>query len=464
MTRWIIWQKTAKRWVCSRCGFSGLSALSTLSNALPESVKIIAALDRTKEPGSIGEPLYQDCVTALNEAGRDIKVIGGRYGLSSKEFTPAMVKGIFDEMGKETPKNHFTVGINDDVTNMSIDFDPDFNIEPDDVVRAMFYGLGSDGTVGANKNSIKIIGDETDNYAQGFFVYDSKKAGAVTVSHLRFGPRPIHQTCLISAANFVACHQFSFLEKYDMLANASKGATFLLNSIYGPDEVWDYLPRSVQQQIIDKEIKFYVIDGYDVAGKTGMGVRINTIMQTCFFAISGVLPRDEAIAAIKTAIKKTYGKRGEEVVQKNYNAVDQSIANLHQVEVPAEATSDFDRPPTVSVDAPEFVQYVTATIMSRQGDELPVSAMPADGTYPTATTRWEKRNIAMEIPVWDPEICIQCGKCVIACPHAVIRMKAYDPALLENAPETFKSIDAKGREFKRNEVHHPGGAGRLHRL
>jgi pyruvate-ferredoxin/flavodoxin oxidoreductase len=416
-------------------------------NALPESVKIIAALDRTKEPGSIGEPLYQDCVAAIAEAGRAIKVIGGRYGLSSKEFTPAMVKGVFDEMAKDQPRTHFTVGIHDDVTHLSVDYDPTFSIEPDDVVRAMFYGLGSDGTVGANKNSIKIIGSETDNYAQGYFVYDSKKAGQVTVSHLRFGPRPIRQTCLVANANFVACHQFSFLEKYDMLANADKGATFLLNSIYGPDEIWDNLPRSVQQQIIDKEIKFYVIDAYEVARRTGMGVRINTIMQTCFFAISGVLPRHEAIAAIKEAIEKTYGKRGEEVVQMNFDAVDQSLANLHRVEVPAKATSTFDRPPAVDEEAPEFVQDVTATILSLKGEDLPVSAMPVDGTYPTATTRWEKRNIALEIPVWEPHLCTQCGKCVIACPHAVIRMKAYDPALLEKAPETFKSVDAKGREY-----------------
>lgn len=416
--------------------------------ALPKTVKIIAALDRAKDPGSIGEPLYQDCVSAVVEAGRDIKVVGGRYGLSSKEFTPAMIKGIFDEMGKAEPKRHFTVGINDDVTHMSIEYDPSFNIEPDDVVRAMFYGLGSDGTVGANKNSVKIIGTETENFAQGFFVYDSKKAGTVTVSHLRFGPRPIRQTCEISSANFVACHQFSFLEKYDMLANAGRGATFLLNSIYGPNEVWDHLPKSVQQQIIDKKIKFYVIDAYEVANKTGMGVRINTIMQTCFFAISGVLPRNEAIDAIKAAIKKTYGKRGEAVVRQNFNAVDQAISNLYQVEVPAKATSSFDRPPMVSKEAPEFVQYVTATILERKGNELPVSAMPIDGTYPTATTQWEKRNVALEIPVWDPDTCIQCGKCVLACPHAVIRMKVYDPSLLEKAPETFKSVDAKGREFK----------------
>jgi pyruvate-ferredoxin/flavodoxin oxidoreductase len=417
-------------------------------SALPDTVKIIAAMDRTKEPGSVGEPLYQDCVSAVFEGGREVRVVGGRYGLSSKEFTPAMVKGIFDEMGKKDPRTHFTVGIHDDVTNLSIQYDAAFNIEPDDVVRAMFYGLGADGTVGANKNSIKIIGTETDNFAQGYFVYDSKKAGAVTVSHLRFGPRPIRQTCLISSANFIACHQFLFLERYDMLFNADAGATFLLNSIYGPDEVWDHLPRSVQEQIIEKRLKFYVIDAYDVARETGMGVRINTIMQTCFFAISGVLPREEAITAIKRAIKKTYGKRGEAVVQKNYQAVDQSLANLHDVEVPDKATSTFDRPPAVAQEAPEFVQYVTAAIMARKGEELPVSAMPADGTYPTATTQWEKRNIALEIPVWDPDICIQCGKCVVACPHAAIRMKAYDPMLLDEAPGTFKSVEAKGREFK----------------
>jgi pyruvate-ferredoxin/flavodoxin oxidoreductase len=417
------------------------------ADSLPESVKIIAALDRTKEPGSIGEPLYEDCVAALEEAGREIRVIGGRYGLSSKEFTPAMVKGVLDEMAKESPKNHFTVGIEDDVTHTSVAYDPAFNIEPPSVVRAMFYGLGSDGTVSANKNSIKIIGDETDNYAQGYFVYDSKKAGAVTVSHLRFGPNPIHQTCLISQASFVACHQFQFVEQFDILANAAPGATFLLNSIYGPDEVWDHLPREMQQQIIDKRLKFYVIDAYDVARETGMGVRINTIMQTCFFAISGILPQDEAIAAVKDAIKKTYGKRGEAVVQKNYDAVDQTIANLHRVEYPDKVTSSFKRPPVVPGEAPEFVQHVTAPMMARKGDDLPVSVLPNDGTYPTATTRWEKRNIALEIPVWDPNVCIQCGKCVIACPHAVIRMKAYDPTWLEKAPATFKSTDAKGHEF-----------------
>jgi len=416
-------------------------------DALPATTKLVAALDRTKEPGSAGEPLYLDCLTAMAETGRQIRVIGGRYGLSSKEFTPAMVKGLFDEMKKEQPKNHFTLGIHDDVTQTSIDYDPTFNIEKDDVVRAMFYGLGSDGTVGANKNSIKIIGEDTPNYAQGYFQYDSKKAGAVTVSHLRFGPRPIRQTCLISSANFIACHQFVFLEKFDLLANAAHGATFLLNAPYGPNEVWDKLPHKVQQQIIDKELQFYVIDAYRVAKETGMGVRINTIMQTCFFGISGVLPRDEAIAAIKTAIKKTYGKRGEAVVQKNYAAVDAAMANLYRVEVMEKATSDIEMPPVVPPEAPEFVQTVTATIMARKGDSLPVSVLPVDGTYPSGTTQWEKRNIAMEIPVWEPDLCIQCGKCALACPHATIRFKIYDEALLASAPPTFKSAKARGKEY-----------------
>ncbi len=415
--------------------------------ALPTTTKLVAALDRTKEPGSAGEPLYQDCVTAMAETGRQVRVIGGRYGLSSKEFTPAMVQGLFDEMKTDRPRNHFTVGIHDDVTHSSIDYDPTFNIEKADVVRAMFYGLGSDGTVGANKNSIKIIGEDTPNYAQGYFQYDSKKAGAVTVSHLRFGPRPIRQTCLISSANFVACHQFVFLEQFDVLENAAPGATFLLNAPYGPNEVWDKLPRKVQQQIIDKDIQFYVIDAYRVAKETGMGVRINTIMQTCFFGISGVLPRDEAIAAIKEAIKKTYGKRGEAVVRKNYAAVDAALANLYRVEVMDKATSSIEMPPVVPPEAPEFVQTVTATIMARKGDSLPVSVLPVDGTYPSGTTQWEKRNIALEIPVWEPDICIQCAKCALACPHAAIRFKIYDEALLASAPPTFKSAKARGKEY-----------------
>jgi pyruvate-ferredoxin/flavodoxin oxidoreductase len=418
-----------------------------LVDALPETTRIIAALDRTKEPGAAGEPLYQDCITAMVETGRTIAVIGGRYGLSSKEFTPAMVKGLFDEMKKDKPKNHFTLGIHDDVTHTSIDYDPAFNIEPDDVVRAMFYGLGADGTVGANKNSVKIIGEDTPNYAQGYFQYDSKKAGAVTVSHLRFGPRPIRQTCQVSSANFVACHQFVFLEQFDMLENAEPGATFLLNAPYGPSEVWDKLPRKVQQQIIDKNLKFYVIDAYRVAKETGMGARINTIMQTAFFAISGVLPRDEAIAAIKEAIKKTYSKRGEAVVQKNYAAVDMTVSNLFRVEVMDTASSDIEMPPVVPPEAPEFVQTVTATIMARKGDSLPVSMLPVDGTYPSGTTQWEKRNIALEIPVWEPDICIQCAKCALACPHAAIRFKIYDEVLLADAPPTFKSAKARGKEY-----------------
>ncbi len=416
-------------------------------DAIPKSVKIIATLDRTKEPGSTGEPMYQDAASAILESGRSIKLVGGRYGLSSKEFTAAMIKGIFDELGKETPKNHFTVGINDDVSGTSIDFDPSFNIESEKTIRAMFYGLGSDGTVGANKNSIKIIGNETNNYAQGYFVYDSKKAGAQTVSHLRFGPNEIRQSSLIDSANFIAVHQFIFLEKYDVLKKAAKGATFLINSPYSADKVWDELPVSVQKDIIQKEIKLYVIDAYKVAKETGMGVRINTIMQTCFFAISGVLPKDQAIESIKKAIKKTYMKKGEEIVNKNFHAVDQSVANMHQVEVPAEAKSKFDLPSTVSDKAPEFVKDVLATIMKGDGDSLPVSKLPVDGTFPTATTQWEKRSIAMDVPAWDSDTCIQCGKCTLVCPHAAIRLKVYDEDVLKDAPETFKSADAKGKDY-----------------
>ncbi len=416
--------------------------------ALPESVKILAALDRTKEPGAAGEPLYQDCMTAVTESGRPIRVIGGRYGLASKEFNPAMVKGIFDEMARANPKNHFTIGIVDDVTHSSLEYDPTFNIEADDVVRAVFFGLGSDGTVGANHNSIRIIGEETGLYAQGYFQYDSKKAGTVTVSHLRFGPRPIRQTCLIESASFVACHQFVFLEQFDVLEKAAPGAVFLLNAPYGPNEVWDRLPAKVQQQIIDKGLEFYTIDAYRVAKETGLGVRINTIMQTCFFALSGVLPRDQAIAAIKNAIEKTYGRRGEAVVQQNFAAVDQALANLFRVEVMDRVTSQLPMRPAVPPEAPEFVQKVLAPIMVRQGDRLPVSVFPPDGTFPPATTQWEKRNIALEIPVWEPEICIQCAKCSMACPHAAIRFKIYDPALLKDAPPTFKYDKARGKEFE----------------
>ena len=416
--------------------------------ALPQTVKIIAVLDRTKEPGAAGEPLYMDCVTALVEAGRtDIQIIGGRYGLGSKDVTPAMIKAVYDETAKAEPRDHFTVGIIDDVTHLSLDVDPTFNIEPDDVVRAMFYGLGSDGTVSANHNSIRIIGEGTDNWAQGYFEYDSRKAGTVTVSHLRFGPRPIRQTCFINSANFLACHQFVFLEKFDVLAPAVKGATFLLNAPYGPNEIWDKLPRQVQRQIIDKELKFYVIDAYRVAAETGMGVRINTIMQTAFFGISGILPRDEAIAAIKNAIRETYGSRGEKVVQQNFAAVDQALANLFRVEVLDKVTSNFDMPPVVASEAPEFVQEVLAPIMARKGNDLPVSKFPLDGTYPSATTQWEKRSIALQIPAWDPEICIQCAKCAFSCPHAAIRFKIYDQKLLTSTPPTFKSAPAKGKEY-----------------
>jgi len=423
--------------------------------ALPPSTKVIIILDRTKEPGANGEPLYQDAVTATAEAvaagtapfGSMPKIIGGRYGLSSKDFTPAMLKGVLDEAAKPGPKNHFTVGINDDVTHTSIDYDPSFSTEPDDVVRAMFYGLGADGTVGANKNSIKIIGEGTDNFAQGYFVYDSKKAGSVTVSHVRFGPRPIGSSYLINAANFVGCHQFVFMEKFDVLKNAVPGATFLLNSPYGPEEVWDKLPAEAQQQIIEKKLKFYVIDAYAVAKETGLGARTNTIMQTCFFAISGVLPPEKAVAAIKKAIKKTYGSKGEEVVKQNFHAVDQAVANLHEVKVPGQVTSGFNRPPTVSPQAPEFARSFISRIIQDQGDDLPVSAMPVDGTFPTATTQWEKRNVALEIPVWDPQVCIQCGKCSMVCPHAAIRMKIYPPSCLEGAPPTFKSAETRGKEF-----------------
>jgi pyruvate-ferredoxin/flavodoxin oxidoreductase len=422
--------------------------------ALPKTVKAIAVLDRTKEPGGAGEPLYVDVVTVLSEAAGNgelsmakmPKVIGGRYGLSSKEFTPAMVKAVFDELKKDKPKNHFTVGIHDDVSHTSLAYDPNFITEADSVVRAMFFGLGADGTVGANKNSIKIIGEETEMQAQGYFVYDSKKAGSRTVSHLRFGPDPIHSPYLIQAANFIGCHQFVFLDQVDVLKYAVKGGTFLLNSQYEKDEVWDKLPRTVQQAIIDKQLKFYVIDGYRVAKATGMGSRVNTIMQTCFFAISGVLPREEAIEKIKYSIRKTYGKKGEDVVKKNFEAVDQTLANLHEIKVPAGVTSTHEMPPVVSAQAPAFVKKVTAKIMAGLGDELPVSAMPVDGTYPTGTTKWEKRNISLSVPVWEADLCIQCGNCSLVCPHACVRAKKYDPALLAKAPKTFKSVEWKSKD------------------
>jgi pyruvate-ferredoxin/flavodoxin oxidoreductase len=429
-------------------------SLEHFAKALPETVKAIAVLDRTKEPGALGEPMYLDVVTAMREArdqgllAANPAVIGGRYGLSSKEFTPAMVKAIYDELAKPAPRNHFTIGIKDDVTHLSLDYDMDLDIEPDAVRRSVFFGLGADGTVGANKNSIKIIGEETDNHAQGYFVYDSKKAGAITISHLRFGPRQIRSSYLVKQASFVACHQYEFMDRYDVLGYAAPGGVFLLNSPFGPDEIWGELAREVQDAIVEKKLKFYVIDAYKVARDTGMGTRINTVMQTCFFAISGVLPRDEAIGQIKTAIEKTYGKRGPDVVKKNFAAVDQTLEHLYEVTVPAAATATRRLPPIVADAAPDFVKRVTAVMLANKGDLLPVSAFPVDGTWPVATAQWEKRNIAQDIPVWDPAICIQCNKCTMVCPHAAIRAKVYESDLLGGAPETFKSIDFKGNEFK----------------
>jgi pyruvate-ferredoxin/flavodoxin oxidoreductase len=430
-------------------------AAEALLSALPQTVQSIAVLDRTKEPGSPGEPLYQDVVTAISESQMNAsprferlpRIIGGRYGLASKEFTPAMVKGVFEELTRSGPKNHFSVGIVDDVTFNSIDYDPSFITEPPDQVRAVFWGLGSDGTVSANKNSIKIIGEQTPNFAQGYFVYDSKKAGAVTVSHLRFGPRPIHSTYLIQKANFVAVHQFGFLERYEVLAAAQEGATVLVNSPYSPDQVWDHLPRSMQEDIITKGLRLFVIDAYAVANRAALGARINTIMQTCFFAISGVLPQDEAIQKIKDAISKTYGKRGEAVVRQNCAAVDAALEHLYEVAIPGAATSPFDRPPITPHTAPEHVRRVTGEMIAGRGDLLPVSAFGADGTFPVGTAAWEKRNIALEVPVWKPDLCIQCGKCVMVCPHSTIRAKVYDEGALAGAPEGFKYMPAKWREL-----------------
>ncbi len=423
--------------------------------ALPKTVKHIAILDRTKEPGASGEPLYLDCVNSVEEAFAEKRapffqrpvLVGGRYGLSSKEFTPAMVKAVFDNLEQEKPKNHFTVGIEDDVTFTSLKVDEDFAVPHEEVWSGKFYGLGADGTVGANKNSIKIISEGTDYYTQGYFVYDSKKAGAITVSHLRFGPKPIKSTYLVNNPEFVACHQTVFLEKYEMLADAKEGATFLLNTPHPKDKVWDKLPRPVQVQLLQKKMKFYVIDAYKVARDTGMGARINTIMQTCFFAISGVIPREEAIEKIKDAIKKTYGKKGDHIVQMNYKAVDETLANLHEVEIPGRITSAQDRPPAVPSMAPDYVKNVLGKIIAGEGDKLPVSAFADDGTFPVDTTKWEKRSIALEIPELDENICIQCGKCVMVCPHAAIRAKVYDPKYLENAPKTMKHADYKGKEF-----------------
>ncbi len=423
--------------------------------ALPVTTRAIAVLDRTKEPGSAGEPLYQDVVTALCEALAGSaspfpampRVIGGRFGLGSKEFTPAMVAAVFAELEKSTPRNHFTVGINDDVTHTSLPYDPAFTTEDPDTVRALFYGLGADGTVGANKNSIKIIGDGTPLWAQGYFVYDSRKSGSVTISHLRFGPRPIRSAYLISQANFIAVHQFGFLDKLDVLEAAQPGATLLLNAPFEPDQVWDRLPRAVQDQVIAKRIRLFVIDGLAVAERVGLGRRINSVMQTCFFAISGVLPRDEAIAAIKDAIRHTYGRRGDAVVAMNFAAVDNTLDALHEVPVPEAASSLAPRRRTVPIAAPPFVQHVTARMLEGRGDELPVSAIPSDGTWPTATSRWERRNIATEIPAWDESICIQCGKCVFVCPHSVIRAKVVEVAALAGAPDGFLTSPARWKEY-----------------
>ncbi len=423
-------------------------------NALPNTVKVISVLDRTKEPGASGEPLYLDVVNAISEMHVDgelpfayPKITGGRYGLSSKEFTPAMIKGVFDEMSKTKPKNHFTVGIIDDVTNTSLDYDAEFSVEDAKTFRGKFYGLGADGTVGANKNSIKIIGEGTDNYAQGYFVYDSKKSGSTTISHLRFGPKKIQSSYLINKTNFVACHQQEFMEKFDMLGDVVNGGTFLLNTISSKETAWDSLPEKVQKDLIDKKMKFYVIDAYKVAGETGMGVRINTIMQTCFFAISNIFPKEEAIQLIKNSIKKTYGAKGDKIVQMNFAAVDRTLENLFEVEVPSLVTSKIKLKPAVPVEAPKFIQEVTGQIIAGAGDLIPVSKMPIDGTYPSGTTKWEKRNIALEVPVWDDEVCIQCNKCVIVCPHATIRAKVYEEKELKNVPETFKYTKFKSKDY-----------------
>jgi len=423
-------------------------------DCLPASVRRIAVLDRTKESGAIGEPLYLDVVSALNEGVKlgTVKtppvVVGGRYGLSSKEFTPAMVKAAFDNLQQEKPKDHFTVGIQDDIGHTSLSYDPEFSIEPSSVVRALFYGLGADGTVGANKNSIKIIGENTPNYAQGYFVYDSKKSGAMTVSHLRFGPQPIRSSYLVSKANFVACHQWIFLERYDMLSALVPGGTFLLNSPFSKDEVWDHLPRTVQEQLIAKKARFFVIDAYQVAKDTGMGSRMNTILQVCFFAISAVLPGEQAIEAIRQSIRDTYGRKGDEIVQKNMKAVDETLTHMFEVKVPSQVTSTIPMPAPFSPTAPDFEKNVLGTIYAGRGDELPVSAFSVDGTFPTGTAKWEKRNIALEIPEWDSKICIQCGKCAMVCPHAVIRIKVYEPQALASAPATFKSTEARDKEWQ----------------
>ncbi len=423
-------------------------------SALPDTTKAIAVLDRTKEPGASGEPLHLDIVNAISEKFNEgnlpfeyPKIIGGRYGLSSKEFTPGMVKSVFDQLKEAKPKNHFTVGINDDVTHTSFEFSPGFSVEADETFKGKFYGLGADGTVGANKNSIKIIGEGTDYFAQGYFVYDSKKSGSGTVSHLRFGPKEIKSTYLINKANFVACHQQVFLEKMDMLSDAVEGATFLLNTKVPQEKVWDSLPEKVQKDLIEKKMKLYAIDAYKVADETGMGVRINTIMQTCFFAISNIFPKEEAIDMIKKSIRKTYGAKGDKIVEMNFNAVDQTLSNLFKVEVPDKVTSKAQLQPAVAGDVPEFVKEVTAEIIAGHGDLIPVSKLPNDGTYPTATAQYEKRNIALEVPVWDEEICIQCNKCVIVCPHATIRSKVFEEKYLKDAPGDFKAVKFRAKDY-----------------
>ncbi|MFZ5495666.1 MAG: pyruvate:ferredoxin (flavodoxin) oxidoreductase [Verrucomicrobiota bacterium] len=420
---------------------------AALLAALPPTVKGIAVLDRTKEPGALGEPLFLDVAAALYEAGRTgLTLIGGRYGLGSKEFTPGMVRAVFDELAVASPRRRFTVGINDDVTRLSLPVTEEPGIEPAGTRRAVFYGLGADGTVGANKNSIKIIGEGTDLNAQGYFVYDSKKSGAMTVSHLRFGPKPIRAPYLVGAADFVAVHHFPFIERLDVLATAAPGATLLLNVAAPPDQVWDRLPREVQARIVELGLKLYAIDALSVARAAGMGGQINTVMQTCFFALAGVLPRDEAIAAIKQAIRKTYGRKGEAVVAKNEAAVDAALAALHAIPVPGAVTATHDRLPVVAAGAPDFVRRVTAAMLAGEGDRLPVSAFPADGTWPVGTARWEKRGIAQEIPVWDADLCIQCNKCVLVCPHAAIRAGVCPVAGLEGAPLTFKHTKLRSAE------------------
>ncbi|HSR74078.1 MAG TPA: pyruvate:ferredoxin (flavodoxin) oxidoreductase, partial [Sulfurovum sp.] len=432
-------------------------AIEAFIDALPRSVQSIAVLDRTKEAGSLGEPLYHDVVGALFEQRSKLpfempNIIGGRYGLSSKEFTPAMIHAIFEELSKESPKNHFTIGIDDDVTHTSLDYDHDFILKNPTQFQALFYGLGSDGTVGANKNTIKIIGEETDYYAQGYFVYDSKKSGSMTTSHLRFGPDPIHSSYLIQEADFIAVHQSIFLEKLDLLKSAKPGAVFLLNTPHTKEEVWQHLPRVAQEHVIDKGLKFYAIDAYSVARSNNMGTRINTIMQTCFFAISGILPKDEAISKIKHSIQKSYGKKGDVIVEMNFAAVDKTLENLYEVNVPTKAESTQELMPVLKGVLSPFVSEVIGKMTAYMGDELPVSKIPDDGTWPTGTTQYEKRNIAHEIPVWDPDTCIQCNKCVSACPHSVIRSNVFDISFMDEAPQGFLSKLAKGKKFGENDL------------